>query len=87
METEMTAPEQENCKIVYVYKLYPSQIEAYKRYREKNLDTIKAQQREYCKNRYNTDPEYRARKLEQAKNRRELLKKQKINEISNITEK
>ena len=70
-------PEKKN-DIVYVYvnKVYQSQRDGYKRYYQKNAETIKEKQREYCKNRYETDPDYKAKKLEQARQRRALKKLQ-----------
>lgn len=75
---EQSLESQKAPEIVYVYvnKVYQSQRDGYKRYYQRNAETIKEKQREYHKNRYNSDPEYKAKKLEQAKQRRALKKEQ-----------
>lgn len=65
-------------RVVYVYKRYESAIEGYKRYREKNAETIKQQQREYFKTKWDTDEEYRnkkreANRLRSQKKRQEMI--------------
>lgn len=58
-------------KIVYmkVPTIYESQRRANEKYREKNKMVIQERQRNYCKNRYNNDEEYKNKKKEQSKER------------------
>jgi hypothetical protein len=62
-------PQEQNIKIVYIHKPYESQIRANEKYREKNKMVIQERQRNYCKNRYNNDEEYKNKKKEQSKER------------------
>lgn len=49
-------------------------MNAMKRYYLKNREKILQYTREYCKNRYHTDPEYKERKNEEARMRHQALK-------------
>jgi hypothetical protein len=78
-KSEGTIQDNENVRIVYVYKKYPSQARASKKYKETHKEQIKEYANKYYKNKYSNDEEYREYKRKKALERYHAKKQEQMN--------
>jgi hypothetical protein len=76
--TEMNILNQDdNVKIIYVYKKYPSQKRASQKYKETHKEELKEYANNYYKNKYSSDEEFREYKRKKALDRYYKKKQEK----------
>lgn len=68
-------------RIVYLYRKYPSQQKAVKKYKEKHKDEIREYSKNYQRDRYLHDEEYREKRKQKALERYYLKKSNLVTRI------